>query len=83
MAKDGSADEAEDEESPKDKISHMCKRGKGGCAGGGAIYGLGIIGAAVYFIQHADSFGAGVLGIIKAVFWPALFVYRALELLKF
>ncbi|MCL4386999.1 hypothetical protein M1307_01210 [Patescibacteria group bacterium] len=62
-----------------------CKlgKGKGGCAGGGAIYGLGLIGAAIYFIQHADSFGAGVLGILKALVWPALFVYKALELLKF
>lgn len=73
----------EDQKSSNDKTSHICKRGKGGGVGGGAVYGLGLIGAAIYFIQHANSFGAGVLGILKALVWPALFVYKALELLKF
>lgn len=43
-----------------------------------AVYGLGFIGAAVYFIQHANSFWMGVLGILKAIVWPALLVYEAL-----
>ena len=51
-------------------------------ASSGAIYGLGIIGAAVYYIQHATTLLAGVIGIIKAVFWPAVIVYKVLELLK-
>lgn len=50
--------------------------------GGGAIYGLGIIGTAVYYIQHASSFWIGVIGIIKAVFWPAVLLYKVFELLK-
>lgn len=37
----------------------------------GAVYGLGFIGALVYFIGAAGSFGAGVLGVLKAVVWPA------------
>lgn len=45
-------------------------------------YFLGFIGAAVYFIQHADSFWAGVLGFLKAIVWPALLVYKLLEYLK-
>jgi len=74
-----------DSSSKEEKNMSCCKsgKGKGGCAGGGAIYGLGLIGAAIYFIQHANSFGAGVLGILKAIVWPALFVYKLLELLKF
>jgi hypothetical protein len=51
--------------------------------GGGAVYGLGLIGSAVYFIQHADSFLMGVLGILKAIVWPALVMYKALEFLQF
>ena len=51
-------------------------------AGGGAIYGLGVIGALIYFLQHATTFAAVVAGIIKGVFWPAVLVYKALELLK-
>jgi len=47
-----------------------------------AIYGLGLIGALVYFIQHAANFGAGVLGVLKAFVWPAFAVYKLLEFLK-
>lgn len=51
-------------------------------AGGGAIYGLGVIGAAIYYLQHAESILAGIIGLIKAVFWPAVILYKVLELLK-
>jgi hypothetical protein len=47
----------------------------------GAIYGLGIVGALIYYMQHADGFWAVIWGIVKAVFWPAVIIYRALELL--
>lgn len=47
-----------------------------------SIYGLGFLGAAVYFIQHASTFWEGVLGVIKAIFWPGVLVYKVLELLK-
>jgi hypothetical protein len=43
------------------------------------IYGLGLIGALVYFIQYADSFWMGVLGVFKAMFWPAILVYEMLK----
>ncbi|MFA5815964.1 MAG: hypothetical protein WC865_10130 [Bacteroidales bacterium] len=49
---------------------------------GGAVYGLGLIGAAVYFIGHAVTFWAGVLGFLKAIIWPAILVFKALEYLK-
>jgi hypothetical protein len=45
-----------------------------------AIYGLGLIGAAVFFISQTASFWAGVLGFLKAIVWPAFMVY---ELFKF
>lgn len=47
-----------------------------------AVYGLGFIGAAIYFIQHAVSFWDGALGILKAIVWPAMLVYRMLESLN-
>jgi len=50
----------------------------GGISSG--AYGLGFIGAAVYFIQQASTFGAGVVGVLKAFVWPAFLVY---ELMKF
>ncbi|HEY9000714.1 MAG TPA: hypothetical protein VIM89_05145 [Mucilaginibacter sp.] len=49
---------------------------------GSVIYGMGFLGALVYFIVHAISFWAGALGIIKAIFWPAFVIYKVLELLK-
>jgi len=50
-------------------------------ASGGAVYGLGLIGAAVYFLPHATSFWFGVLAFLKALVWPAILVYEALRAL--
>lgn len=66
---------------------YLFKRGKecktncktcGPCGGG--IYFFGFVGAVIYYIQTAASFWMGVLGILKAIVWPAFLVY---ELLKF
>jgi len=54
---------------------NMCKQG---C--GGAAYGLGLIGAAIYYISIATTFWMGVVGFLKALVWPAFLVY---EILKF
>ena len=51
-------------------------------AGCGAVYGMGFIGAAIYFIGHALTFGQGVLGLLKAIVWPVLVVIKLLEFLK-
>ena len=48
-------------------------------ASGGAVYGLGFIGAAIYFIGHATTFWVGVLGLLKAIVWPAFLVYQAFD----
>lgn len=47
-----------------------------------AIYGMGFIGALIYFIQHASTFWGGVVGFAKALVWPAVLVYKLLEFLK-
>jgi hypothetical protein len=50
------------------------------CSGpSSAVYGLGFIGAAVYYIGVATSFWAGVLGFLKATVWPAFLVYEAFK----
>jgi len=51
-------------------------------ASSGAVYGLGLIGALVYFLQQATTFWEGLLGILKALVWPALLIYRVLGLLN-
>lgn len=49
------------------------------CAGG--IYGLGFIGAVIYYVSTAVSLWGGVLGVLKAIVWPAFLVYEALKFL--
>lgn len=44
-----------------------------------AIYGLGLIGAAVYYISQAATFWSGLIGFLKALVWPAFLVYEALK----
>jgi membrane associated rhomboid family serine protease len=48
----------------------------------GAVYGLGLIGACVYFIGHATTFWLGVLGFLKGIVWPALMVFELLKYLN-
>ncbi|WP_020523953.1 hypothetical protein [Catelliglobosispora koreensis] len=54
------------------------RRGRGGTGSG--AYFLGFLGALIYYIQASDGFWQGVLGVLKAIVWPAFVVY---ELLKF
>jgi hypothetical protein len=55
------------------------RRGGGGGTGG-AVYALGLIGALVYYIQHAVGFWGVVLAILKGLVWPAFLVYHLLRL---
>lgn len=55
---------------------HMCCHGSGG-----ALYGLGFLGALVYYLTTATSLLGGVLGVIKALLWPAFLVYGLLKFL--
>jgi len=45
----------------------------------GALYGLGVIGAAVYFISTAPGFWEGVVGLLKSFVWPAFLVFEAFK----
>jgi hypothetical protein len=47
-----------------------------------SVYGLGFIGALVYFIGQAKDFREGVIGFFKAIVWPAILVYEIFKLLK-
>ena len=50
----------------------------GGCSGFG--YFMGFIGAAIYYVSTATGFWNGVLGLLKALVWPAFLV---LEIMKY
>jgi hypothetical protein len=62
----------------EEKCCESSNRNHQATASGGAVYGLGFIGAAIYFISHATGFWMGVLGFLKALVWPAYLVYEAL-----
>ncbi len=59
-------------------------KGMGMCCGqpSGAVYGFGFLGALVFYLQHALTAGDMLLGVVKAVIWPAMIVYRVIEMLK-
>ncbi len=42
------------------------------------LYFMGFIGAAIYYISTATDFWVGVVGVLKAIVWPAFLVYEAL-----
>ncbi len=52
-----------------------------GSGSASAVYGLGFIGAVICFISTATSFWMGVIGLLKAIVWPAFLVYEALKAL--
>jgi len=59
------------------------RRGGMGNAGiSSGVYGMAFIGALIYYIQQAVTFWGGVFGFIKALFWPAVLMYKLLEYLK-
>lgn len=51
----------------------------GATAGGGTVYGLGLIGAAVYFFRSAESRQDYALALPKSMAWPAVVVYDLLK----
>lgn len=76
--------EQENMEGAGKKRFGMWHRGKNACTGGGigsGAYGLGVIGAAIYYIQYAETFWMGIGGILKALVWPATVVYNILKFL--
>ncbi len=46
-----------------------------------AVYGLGMIGAWIYYFTHAATFWIGALGFLKGIVWPAMVVYEVLKFL--
>ena len=73
------------------KMEQECKGGNckpwwnkeraAGHGGGGALYGLGFIGALVYFVSTATGILMMLLGVLKAIVWPAYLVYGLLKFL--
>ena len=63
---------------PEKKDRKVVYRG----ASSAPVYGLGFVGALVYFLGQATTFWIGVLGFFKAIVWPAFLVYEFLKYLN-
>lgn len=65
----------------KKKFDKSCNgwNSQSNCGGGG--YFLGFIGAAVYYIQTTTGFWNGVVGVLKALVWPAFLIHKLLGFL--
>ena len=59
----------------------MSNGNAGAAASGGAIYGLGILGALVYFWQQADSLVEYAFALFQGLLWPAWMVYELFDTL--
>ena len=46
--------------------SNNCRSSNGSTGAAGAVYGLGLIGALIYFISTATTFWIGVLGVFES-----------------
>lgn len=70
-----------------EEMIKLCKDNKCGSHhshnGGCAVYGLGVAGALIYYITNATTFQEGAVGIVKAILWPAFFVYQLLNKFPF
>jgi hypothetical protein len=53
-----------------------------GGANSGAVYGFGLVGALVWYWRRSEGFGGHVVGVLKALVWPAFLVYDVLKVLN-
>ena len=62
-------------------INKTCNMSIIGCdtSCGGFAYTLGFLGSAIYFVSTSVGFWNGVLGLLKALVWPAFLVYEVLK----
>jgi hypothetical protein len=62
---------------PEKKEVKIVHRGGGG--GSGGVYGIGLIGAWVFYFQRAKTPRDYAIGFFKAFAWPAFLVYEFLK----
>lgn len=63
------------------KVKAVCKEKFEKSSKGMAIYGMGFIGAAVYYVSTAPDVWGAIVGLVKAIFWPAFLVHGAMAAL--
>ena len=75
--------ESEDDR-PEDVVGSGPRPARVQASGGnaGPVYGLGVIGAMVWYWQTADNPRDRAVGVLKAFTWPAFLVYHALKFFR-
>ncbi|WP_152286228.1 hypothetical protein [Flavicella marina] len=58
------------------KIKEKCTSNNTNASSMSCLYGMGMFGAAIYFLSSATSFGMGAMGVLKSIVWPAVLVYE-------
>ena len=66
--------------STEDKGQKVNVQVQGGSSG--AAYGLGVIGACIYYINRGTTTQEKALGFLKALVWPVFLIKQALEFLE-
>jgi hypothetical protein len=66
--------------STKEEDKNVNVRVQGGSSG--AVYGLGMIGACIYYISRGTTNQEKALGFLKALVWPVFLVKGVLEFLE-
>jgi hypothetical protein len=66
----------------KEIVINKCHHHHGHGNESSALYGLGVVGALFYFLQGVVGFWPVMMGIGKAIFWPAFVVFKILGILK-
>ena len=59
--------------------NELPQRRPSGAQSGGAVYGLGLLGAMVWYWKRATGIRGHVAGVLKAFVWPAFLVYDAFK----
>jgi len=63
-----------------ERCKDKCRCGHRSVCGGS--YGLGFVGAVIYYFHGVTTFWTGVIAILKAAVWPAFLVYHLFAFLK-
>lgn len=65
------------------KVFKTCFAKNGACSScNNPIYGLGIVGAFIYFLSTSIGFWAFFASILKAFLWPVFVVFELMKFLK-
>jgi hypothetical protein len=84
MATELGATQAEAQETVQKAVQKAVQKTEVKYRGGSpdTVYGMGVIGAWVYYLRRAETWRERAAGLGKGLFWPAFMVYAVLKFLE-